>query len=74
MSPHWREHSVERTPRPDAEASKEILEEIRRFEEEGVPVSNEQRRGFDEPHHMLIKRKVYQQKGKWKRFPPEALK
>jgi len=73
MSPQWREHSAKARPRPDAEASKKILEDIRRFEEAGIPVPDERRQGSGEPDHMLIKRKVYPQKGKWRRFPPEVL-
>lgn len=73
MSPQWREHKTVPKPQPDSKLGKKISDEIRRFTEEGTPVSERTRVNSDEMHHMIIKRMVLGQKGKWKRFPPEVL-
>ena len=73
MSPKWRENQVAPKPQPGSKLGKEIMERIRRFKEDGTPVPNESRINLDEADYMVIERKVYAQKGKWKRFPPEVV-
>lgn len=74
MSPRWREHQTTRTPRPDSAMGKTMMDEIRHFEERATPLAERNRMSSDEADHVVIKRKVYVQKGKWNRFPPEAIK
>ncbi len=73
MSPHWREHKVELTPQSDSEMSKALLEEMRKFKEGAAPIPAEKRVHSDSVDHIILERRVYGQKGKWKRFPPEVL-
>lgn len=73
MSPNWREHAANHKPPPAGKVSKEIIEEIRRFEEEGVPVPDSEHPSSDDAHHILIKRKVHARKGKWNLLPPEIV-
>jgi hypothetical protein len=72
MSPRWREDEVG-PPDPEGELEKKIAEEIRRFREESVPVPDDRSVSSDEAHHLIIERKVHGRKGKWTRFPPEAM-
>ncbi len=72
MSSTWRENQIRLKPDPNSKIGKEIMNEMKKFEREGVPVSNE-RRTSGETDHMVIKRMVCAQKGKWKRFPPEVI-
>jgi hypothetical protein len=73
MSPKWRDHKVQPKPQPDSELSKKIVEEIEHFEERASSVPEERRVDSDEADHVVIKRTVRVQKGKWKRFPPEVI-
>lgn len=73
MAPTWRENQVRPKPQPDSPASKAMMEKMRRFKEEGVPVPDEASVNSDEAHSMTIERKIYAKKGKWMRFPPEVL-
>lgn len=73
MSPTWRKNPVDFKPQPNSKLSNELLEKIRRITEEGEPVPDSDRVSSDKTDHMIIERKVYGQKGKWKRFPPEVL-
>ena len=73
MSPTWRENRFNPKPQPESKAGKEIMEEIRRFEKEGVPVPDSRRVDSDEVDRILIKRMVCKKKGKWTRFPPEVM-
>lgn len=72
MSPGWRKNEIS-SKRPSAQDGKKITDEIRRFEKEGVPVLDESRVESDIAHSTVIKRMVRARKGKWDRFPPEAV-
>lgn len=73
MAKDWREPETKPAPKPDSEASKKIMEEIRKFREEGKPMANESRVSSDKADQMIIERKVLGKKGKWTRFPPEVM-
>jgi hypothetical protein len=73
MSPTWRKDQAEPRPRPESRVSNDIIEQMRRFKEEGTPVPDSSRVSSDEADHITIERKVLVQKGKWKRFPPEVV-
>lgn len=73
MSPHWREHKSKAKPELDSEASRRLLERMKRFREDGTPVSIDDKRDSGKIDQMVIERKVYGRKGKWCRLPPEVL-
>jgi hypothetical protein len=73
MAKHWRERETKPAPAPDNEASKKIMEEMRKFREEGKPMDDESRVSSDKTDQMIIERKVLGKKGKWTRFPPEVM-
>ncbi|MEO5927071.1 MAG: hypothetical protein ABIO72_00165 [Patescibacteria group bacterium] len=73
MSPTWRKDRINLSPQPENESSNKILEEMRRFEKEGVPVADDGQISSDQAHHIAIERKVRTKKGKWMRFPPEVI-
>lgn len=73
MSSSWRESQAKPRPQPKSEAGKKILEGMRRFKEEGKPLSDNALVNSDDADHVVIQRKVSAQKGKWKRFPPEVM-
>jgi len=73
MAKHWRESGTETTPPPDSEISKKIMEEMRRFREEGKPLADGGRLSSDKADQMIVERKVLGKKGKWTRFPPEVM-
>jgi hypothetical protein len=73
MSPHWREDAATPKRPRDTEADKELLEEVRRLKEDARQISDQRKVSGDEAHYMMVERKVYVQKGKWRRFPPEVL-
>ena len=73
MAKDWREHETKPAPKPDSEASKKIMEEIRKFREVGKPMADESRVSSDRADQMIIERKVLGKKGKWTRFPPEVM-
>lgn len=72
MAPQWRE--IQNTAKSlNRGAGKIIMQEVQRLKKEGNPVANESRVHSDEVDQLIIERKVYRQKGKWKRFPPEVV-
>jgi hypothetical protein len=73
MSPTWRENQVTPRPQPKSELANYILKKMQQFEKEGRPLDANASINSDEADHIGIQRKVYAQKGKWKRFPPEVL-
>jgi len=73
MAKHWRKQETKPAPKPDSEASKKIMEEMRKFREEGTPMADGSRLSSDKADQMIIERKVLGRKGKWTRFPPEVM-
>ena len=71
MSPDWRKNDMP-TPKPDSDVGKRIVEEIERFEKEGVPLPDGTPVDGDEADFMVVKRMVRSRMGKWERFPPEV--
>lgn len=68
----WRQNKSKPIQHDKQEKGKEILDKMKRFEKEAIPVDSSSPINSDDVHHLLIKRKVYMRKGKWKRFPPEV--
>lgn len=56
----------------DPEVEKAILEKIRKFGKEAVPVDRDAVGSSDDVHNMIVKHMVSVRKGKWRRFPPEV--
>jgi hypothetical protein len=73
MAPRWRQQATRKDEGPRKMPSG-FIEEMKRFETEGIPVSGETRVDSDAADRILVKRKVYIRKGKWTRFPPEFVK
>jgi hypothetical protein len=73
MSPEWRKNKAAPIPQPESEVSQYIIEEMRRFKEEGTLIPDSNRISTDKADHMVIERKVLAHKGKWTRFPPEVI-
>lgn len=69
--PKWREHEAEPSKPIDKEKQKAIAKEIDRLYKEATPLDPTLPVDSDEVHHIIIKRKVYSRKGKWKRFSPD---
>jgi hypothetical protein len=72
MARTWRENAAKPRRRPTREESDKIIADMRRFEEDSKPVSSAAV-SSDQAHRMVIERKVYAEKGKWKRFPPDVM-
>jgi hypothetical protein len=70
--PKWKERDSTPNKKLDSEASKAIVQELKRFEKEAIPVDPSMRVDSDKVDQLLIKRKVFVKKGKWKRFSPEV--
>lgn len=70
--PAWRTHETESQPLT-SDAEKKVVDHINSLKDQSTPVD---RQGVSsgEMDYMLIKRKVFAQKGKWKRFTPEQEK
>lgn len=67
--PGWRQS---RRPSQSEEVGEAILEQVRRLREEATPAAESGARGSDDVDHMLIERRVFARKGKWRRFPKEV--
>jgi len=70
--PIWRKHHAESWKLTDKNAEDRIVKEINRSEKEAVPTDPRTPIASDDADYILIKRKVFATKGKWKRFPPEV--
>ncbi len=70
--PVWRTHRAEPKPPLDKEAQDRVLAEITRLKEEATPLDPRTPINTDDADHVIIERKVFPRKGKWKRFPPEV--
>jgi hypothetical protein len=70
--PLWRKH--EREPQPlTSDSEKKVVDHINRLKDQSTPV-DKQGPGDGEMDYMLISRKVFAAKGKWKRFSTEQEK
>lgn len=70
MSPEWRDRAMQ-APAPDSELAKKIVDEISRFERDGIPISIDSLGNPDATDFLVIQRRVRARMGKWERFPPE---
>lgn len=70
----WRKYQAESLGPVDKNAEKRVVDEINRLKRESVPVDSATRLGPEDTQYMLIQRKVFLTKGKWRRFSPEAEK
>lgn len=73
MSQNWRQNPVMPKPQSSNAKSKEIMEEVRKFETGAIPISPEAIPDSDLAHHIIMKRTVSGHRGKWVRFPPEVM-
>lgn len=73
MAKDWRERAEVEKPSPDKEAGKEILAELKKWENEAKPVADNVHVGVDSSDHVVVRRMVHAKKGKWMRFPPEVI-
>jgi hypothetical protein len=69
--PKWRQHQVE-APAINKETHDALLKQLKRLENEALPLDPSTVVRSDATDYLLIQRKVYARKGKWKRFPPEV--
>jgi len=70
--PLWRNHHAGLRKPLVKDDEDRIVKEINRSAKEAVPIDPPTRIASDDADYILIKRKVYATKGKWKRFPPEV--
>ena len=70
----WRKHQSEPKKPIDEADGKAIVQKMKKFTKEAIPVDPADSKSSDELDSMLIQRKVRAQKGKWKRFPPDMMK
>lgn len=70
--PKWRERLSEPKVPMTEEAREAILKHMRRIRKESQPLRPEEVPPSDDLDHLVIERKVYARKGKWRRFPPEV--
>ena len=74
MSPTWRkDQGKDIIPENDQETRKKIVEQIKQFVENSIPLPNNHL-SSDDADQMVVERKVLGRKGKWNRFPPEVMK
>ncbi len=72
--PLWRKHQAERANEPIGEVQKApegLMEKIRRFKEEAIPVDPSVEIDSDTADHVGFERRASMYKGNWRRFPPE---
>ena len=75
MASTWRDIKTRKfdgTDKIDPEAEKALLNKMKRFVKEAAPVDPATVVKSDDADSIMIQRKVYARKGKWKRFPPEV--
>jgi hypothetical protein len=75
MSKEWRNRANNpRTETDDLPPDNKIIEEMHRFKEEAKIVPDGKGIDLVEPKSIMIERRVYGIKGKWRRLPPECFK
>ncbi len=72
--PVWRKDEAAPQKPLDKDTEKKIVDHINRTAKESVPVGVPTVLSQADTHFMLLHRKVFVRKGKWKRFTPEAEK
>jgi hypothetical protein len=71
--PAWRKHEAESQPLT-SDAEKKVVDRINRLKDQSTAADKQRRMGSGEMDYVLIQRKVFAKKGKWKRFSTEQEK
>lgn len=73
MAPDWRDKIVNKKPKPNSPAAKEIMDKIRELEDRAKTEGGICPSSPGESDQLVIKRMVSAKRGKWKRFPLEVM-